>query len=84
MWLFKEPNFQRNLNTSIKKDERNRRVRNNVSSKQQKQVGKSILFSLLMEAILSSERRILQEAHGATSQKTTFFIVTAVKISNLT
>jgi hypothetical protein len=30
------------------------------------------------------ERRITQDQHGATSQKTAFFIVTAVKTSNLT
>jgi hypothetical protein len=30
------------------------------------------------------KRRFLQEAHGVTSQKTAFFIVTAVKTSNLT
>jgi hypothetical protein len=30
------------------------------------------------------KRRFLQEPHGVTSQKTTFFIVTAVKTSNLT
>jgi hypothetical protein len=30
------------------------------------------------------KRRFLQEPHGVTSQKTSFFIVTAVKTSNLT
>jgi hypothetical protein len=30
------------------------------------------------------KRRLLQESHGVTSQKTPFFIVTAVKTSNLT
>jgi hypothetical protein len=30
------------------------------------------------------KRRLLQEPHGVTSQKTQFFIVTAVKTSNLT
>jgi hypothetical protein len=30
------------------------------------------------------KRRLLQEPHGVTSQKTPFFIVTTVKISNLT
>jgi hypothetical protein len=30
------------------------------------------------------KRRFTQDLHGATSQKTTFFIVTAVKTSNLT
>jgi hypothetical protein len=30
------------------------------------------------------KRRFIQDLHGATSQKTTFFTVTAVKTSNLT
>jgi hypothetical protein len=38
----------------------------------------------MMEALSSSETRFLQEPHGVTSQKTAFFIVTAVKTSNLT
>jgi hypothetical protein len=33
---------------------------------------------------VSEERRFLQKPHGVTSQKTPFFIVTAVKTSNLT
>jgi hypothetical protein len=33
---------------------------------------------------VSEERRFTQYLHGATSQKTAFFIVTAMKISNLT
>jgi hypothetical protein len=33
---------------------------------------------------LRGVRRFLQESHGVTSQKTTFFIVTAVKTSNFT
>jgi hypothetical protein len=32
----------------------------------------------------TSNRRFLQEPHGVTTQKTPFFIVTAVKTSNLT
>jgi hypothetical protein len=43
-----------------------------------------ILVTLKTEALRSSERRFLQEPHGVTSQKTAFFIVTAVKTSNLT
>jgi hypothetical protein len=42
-----------------------------------------ILVTLMMETIHSSET-FLQEPHGVTSQKTELFIVTAVKISNLT
>jgi hypothetical protein len=36
------------------------------------------------EALSSSETSVLTRAHGVTSQKMTFFIVTAVKTSNLT
>jgi hypothetical protein len=43
-----------------------------------------ILVTLMKEALGSSETRFLQEQHGLTSQKTPFFIVTAVKASNLT
>jgi hypothetical protein len=37
----------------------------------------------MIEALDSFETSVLQEPHGGTSQKTTFFIVTAVKTSNL-
>jgi hypothetical protein len=43
-----------------------------------------ILVTLMMEAILFSGTSSLQEPHGVTFQKTTFFIVAAVKASNLT
>jgi hypothetical protein len=43
-----------------------------------------ILVILMREALSSSETSALQEPHGVTSQKTPFFIVTAVKTSNLT
>jgi hypothetical protein len=43
-----------------------------------------ILVTLMNEAQVPSKRRFLQEPHGVTSQKTPFFIVTAVKTSNLT
>jgi hypothetical protein len=43
-----------------------------------------ILVILMMEALSSSETRLIQEPHGVTYQKTAFFIVTAVKTSNLT
>jgi hypothetical protein len=42
-----------------------------------------ILFALMMEAILSSKTSV-PEPHSVTSQKTTFFIATAVNTSNLT
>jgi hypothetical protein len=38
----------------------------------------------MMEALRFSKSQFLQEPHGVTSQKTPFFIVTAVKASNLT
>jgi hypothetical protein len=37
-----------------------------------------------MEAIFPPKRRLTQDIHRATSQKATFFIVTAVKASDLT
>jgi hypothetical protein len=40
--------------------------------------------TLKMEVILPPKRRFTQDLHGATSQKTAFFIVTAVKTKNLT
>jgi hypothetical protein len=42
-----------------------------------------ILVTLMMEALSSPKRPFLQEPHGVTSQKTPFFIVTAVNTSNL-
>jgi hypothetical protein len=43
-----------------------------------------ILVTPMMEALSSSEKSVLKEPHGITSQKTPFFIVTAIKTSNLT
>jgi hypothetical protein len=43
-----------------------------------------IFVAAMMEAMRSSKRQFLQEPHGLTTQKTTFFIVTAVKTSHLT
>jgi hypothetical protein len=43
-----------------------------------------ILSTLVKEALSSSEASVLQEPHAVTSQKTQFFLVTAVKTSNLT
>jgi hypothetical protein len=42
------------------------------------------LVTLMKEALSSSERSVLTRSYGVTSQKTQFFIVTAVKTSNLT
>jgi hypothetical protein len=39
---------------------------------------------VLVRTDVSEERQFLQEPHGITSQKMAFFIVTAVKTSNLT
>jgi hypothetical protein len=41
-------------------------------------------FTLMMRHYVPPKRRFLQEPHEVTSQKTPFFRVTAVKISNLT
>jgi hypothetical protein len=38
----------------------------------------------MKEALSSSETSVITKPHDVTSQKTTFFIVTAVKTSNLT
>jgi hypothetical protein len=43
-----------------------------------------ILVALMKEALSSSEMSVLTRATGVTSQKTPFFIVTAVKTPNLT
>jgi hypothetical protein len=42
-----------------------------------------ILSALKMEWIRSSETSVLKDPHGAISQKTAFFIVTAVKTAGL-
>jgi hypothetical protein len=44
----------------------------------------AVLVTLMMDAIRSSDTSVLKQSHGVASQKTAFFIVTAVKISNLT
>jgi hypothetical protein len=41
-----------------------------------------ILVTLMKEALSSSETSFLKEPHGVISQKTPFFIVTAVKTSS--
>jgi hypothetical protein len=46
-------------------------------------VPSSPIFVTLMKEV-PPKRRFLQEPHGVTTQKTPFFIVTAVKTSNLT
>jgi hypothetical protein len=43
-----------------------------------------ILVSLMMEVMVSLKHKFLQEPHGVTSHKTAFFIVTAMRTSNLT
>jgi hypothetical protein len=42
-----------------------------------------ILFGPMMEGYVPPKLLFLQEPHGVTSQKTAFFIVTAVKTSKL-
>jgi hypothetical protein len=48
------------------------------------ELGRTILVTLMKEALRSSETSVLKEPHGVTSQKTPFFIATVVKTSNLT
>jgi hypothetical protein len=43
-----------------------------------------ILITLIRRRYVPPKCRLIQEPHGVTSQKTPFFIVTAVKVSNLT
>jgi hypothetical protein len=43
-----------------------------------------VIRDINSKEMISEERRFSQDLHGATSQKTAFFIVTAVKTSNLT
>jgi hypothetical protein len=43
-----------------------------------------VLVNLMMGALLFSGTWFVQEPHGVKSQKTPFFIVTALKTSNLT
>jgi hypothetical protein len=47
-------------------------------------IGKQGTTQAATSNLRTLQRRFLQEPHGLTSQKTTFFIVTAVKTSNLT
>jgi hypothetical protein len=49
-----------------------------------KVVPSSLILSTLIVVILPPKRRFLQDPQGVTCQKTLFFIVTAVKTSNLT
>jgi hypothetical protein len=46
--------------------------------------GSLIVLTLMMEAIYSPKLQFSQEGHVITSQKTTFFVVTAMKALNLT
>jgi hypothetical protein len=56
------------------KGEKNRRARKN----------KYLASEACCEENISSKRRFLFDPHSDTSQKTAFFVVTAVKTSNLT
>jgi hypothetical protein len=47
-------------------------------------VSEELSASIIRVARIGELDRFLQEPHGVTSQKTPFFIVTAVKTSNLT
>jgi hypothetical protein len=46
--------------------------------------GTPILVTLMREALGSSETSVLKEPRGVASRRTPFFMVTAVKTSNLT
>jgi hypothetical protein len=56
--------------------ETNQQIRDNVRSK--------LLTFLTLEVIVCLKHQFLQEPHRVTSQKITFFTITAVKTSNLT
>jgi hypothetical protein len=43
-----------------------------------------ILFTVMLEAIRSSETSFLEALHGVTSKMTALFLVSAMKTSNLT
>jgi hypothetical protein len=56
-----------------------------VKEREQRMVSSGLLRRVaLVRTDVSEEPRFLQEPHGVTTQKTPFFIVTAVKTSNLT
>jgi hypothetical protein len=61
-----------------RQNDTNRRARNNVSSNEQTR------HTSWSRRYVPPKHRFLQEPHGVTSQMTAFFIVTAVKTSNLT
>jgi hypothetical protein len=68
---------------------KNQQARNNISSNWLSYTANvvpssPILVTLMIERYIPPKRRFLQEPHGVTSQKTAFFIDTAVKSSNLT
>jgi hypothetical protein len=44
----------------------------------------TLLVAPMKEVLMSSETSVVKTAHGITSQKKPFFIVTVVKTSNLT
>jgi hypothetical protein len=70
--------------------DRNQRARKNFSSNLQLVVTVNVVTSplipvtLMIEPILSSKPRFLEEPRGLISQKTAFFIVTAVKTLKVT
>jgi hypothetical protein len=48
------------------------------------ELGATLAVASNRRSYIPPKRRFLQEPHGMTSQRTPFFIVTAVKTSNLT
>jgi hypothetical protein len=79
MWLLYKPTFRRNLTPHFVFlcSVRRLPITANVPSS-------PILVTMMKEALSSSETSVLTRAQGVTCQKMPFFIVTAVKTSNLT
>jgi hypothetical protein len=73
------------LRTTLALTRKRRTLRRNLRSLVTANVVPSslILVTVMMKALVPLKRRLLQEPHGVTSQKTAFVIVTAVKTSNL-
>jgi hypothetical protein len=79
--LLLEPTFRRNYRLH-QQGEKNKRARSIVSSNRNVP-SCLVLFSLMMEAIRSSDTSVLTRATGVESKKT-IFIIAAVKTSNFT
>jgi hypothetical protein len=90
--------YRRDSSTYVRKESRNNKYSREFVVQEEKGREFYLLITKLFRRIPSSgmwrrvalvctdvtKRRFTQDLHGATSQKTPFFIVTAVKTSNLT